>query len=209
MNFEKISEYLFELNNNQNLKEYYNGIINFEPGSFIPAVRYDAAIALNLFSRLKNPVNVLEIGFGSGASSLFINKNINPELFISLEKDSYRYNRGVKLLSNYKNNITLLNDDAFVYLEKSKVFFDFVFLDSVKSDYIKFINPIKKSLNHGGLLVTDNIIFSGRVVDDNVEKKYQNGVKYLNIYNKTLSDDNDFITLFVSTGDGLSISIKK
>lgn len=209
MNFEKISEYLLELNNNQELKEYYNDIINFEPGSFIPAVRFDAAIALNLFSRLKNPVNVLEIGFGSGASGLFINKNINPELFISLEKDIYRYNRGVKLLSKFKSNITLLNEDAFVYLDKSNAIFDFVFLDSVKSEYINYINPIKKSLNQGGLLVTDNIIFSGRVVEENVEKKYQNGVKYLKLFNKTLSLDNDFITLFISTGDGLSISIKK
>lgn len=209
---EKIYEYLSELNlNNKDLKNYYNEITNFQKVHFIPAVSFDVALFLHAIISIIKPKRVLEIGFGSGVSSLFMQKGYtNIETFISLEKDENRYNRGLKLLDKYKiKNITLKNMDAFIYLKSMAPKFDLIFLDAVKREYYQYISPIKYVIKDHGFLIADNILFNGKVVESKIDKKYQNGIKFLKLFNKMISEDNTFDTMFFPIGDGISFSIKK
>ena len=212
MDYNKIFSYINCLNsNNSKLKDYYNEIINFQKEHFIPAVTLETAIFLNWITNLLQPKNILEIGFGSGISSLFINmglKKINN--FISLEKDNNRYQRGINLLKKFKNNsIKLKKIDAFEFFEQNNHKFNFIFLDAVKREYYKYILPIKSILNPNGILICDNILFGGKVVNQKIDKKYQDGVKYMQLFNKMISEDESLHTFFLTNQDGLSLSIKK
>lgn len=207
-----INEYLNSLNlNNKPLSELFDKIKNFQNKHFIPLVSFEVASFLYMISSLQKPLNVLEIGFGSGASGIFILKGF-PETkrFISLEKDKNRFERGLELLKNLKleNKIELIKADAFEYLIKNEETFDFIFLDAVKREYRDYLEPLKKILNYSGVLICDNILFNSRVVQEKPEKKYESGVKNLKQFNNELAEDIIFNTLFLNIGDGLSISIK-
>ena len=211
MDYKKIFTYINFLNsNNLKLKDYYKEIINFENVHFIPAVTLETALFLKWISNLLQPKNILEIGFGNGVSSIFIFKGLDKIFnFFSLERDNNRYQRGLKLLKKYKiNSIQLMKKDAFNFLKYTTQHFDLIFLDAVKSEYHKYIPLIKPILNLNGILICDNILFGGKVVSDKIDKKYENGVKYMKLFNKMISEDKDFNTFFLTIGDGVSISIK-
>lgn len=212
MDYEKIFNYINKLNTTDlKEKEYYDEIVNFENEHFIPAVRTDVAFFLNLITLILKPKKILEIGFGSGVSSIFIGKDLsNIDKFISLEKDENRYNRGKRLLEKFNISfIDLQLKDSFDFFKENNEKFDLIFLDAEKTKYHEYIYYIKNNLPAGGILITDNIIFSGRVVEDNVEKKYVKGTNSIREFNEMISKDNDFKTLFFDTGDGISISMKR
>jgi len=207
---EKISSYLLDLNSSDDSIEYYNKILNYNYIHYIPAVRLEVAKLLNILCTLKKPRNILEIGFGSGVSSLFIQKDFKPDLFISLELDKKRYDRGLLLLENFNcKNIKLININAFEYLKSNKENFDFVFLDSVKREYIDFIDPITNILNPQGVFVIDNTIMSGKVIENNIDKKYLKGIESLKEFNKIMANNYKYSSLFLNIGDGVLLSIKK
>lgn len=192
----------------------------------IPVIRRTIGQLLTLFARLKSPTNILEIGTGSGYSTLCIRKGVGDlATIVSLERDRNRYEDAYKLFENYKN-IKLLYIDAFRYFDrndfaqnhsdrndftKNTQKFDYVFLDAQKRDYIELFPLIKHRLNQGGIFIVDNILFGGKVVNlsDLQKDKYSSGIDLLKRFNRVLADDSDFETVFLSVDDGISISIKK
>lgn len=208
-----LKNYFFSLNIvDKSLIELYEKTREFDDKYFIPAVSIEVAFFLNWIAFFKKPKKVLEIGFGSGVSSIFIYNGF-PEIneFISLEKDNNRFVRGKELLKKQKKSekINLLKIDAFEFLQNNKEFFDLIFLDAVKREYLIYLDLLKKFLNNNGILICDNILFNGRVVQDKLEEKYLNGVSYLKKFNKKLVDEKELETIFLNIGDGLSISVKK
>jgi len=210
---EKVIEYIYNLNKNQlKSKERYDFIINYNQIGFIPAVRYEVALLLNIIASIKKPKNVLDIGFGSGVSSIFIKDGCDDNSnIISLERDKNRALRGEELLK-YLNisMLNIINDNASAFFENNKIKFDFVFLDSAKNEYVTLLPIIKNNLLKDGLLIVDNTLFNNKVIEDieKIEKKHKNIVSTLKEFNYTLSNDNDFKTIFLTIGDGVSISIK-
>lgn len=212
-NFTGLQDYIDTLNSNNRLYTFYNEIINFQKDHIIPAVRFDTAIFLMDMVLFYKPEKILEIGFGSGASTLFMDKGARSYGYYkitSLERDRNRYARGMKILEKHNNNIELINADAFKYLsdENNKELFDFVFLDAVKRDYIDYLPLLKKALSKNGVLITDNILFNGKVIENGIPEKYKNGVELLKQYNEVLSKDDGFNTVFYNIGDGMSMSVK-
>jgi len=209
-----ITDYLDNLNKNNLFYDFYNEILSFENIHFIPAVRFETALFLYNTTFLNKPLTILEIGFGSGVSSFFINKGlidskIMPNSFISLERDNNRFNRGKRLIEKYNyKNIELLNIDAFYFLSQCKNGFDFIFLDAVKREYIQYLEKLKTILNKNGILICDNILFNGKIVEENISPKYKNGVTLLKEFNDTICKDKELNTFFYNIGDGLSLSIK-
>ncbi|MCG8570254.1 MAG: class I SAM-dependent methyltransferase [Spirochaetes bacterium] len=212
MDIDNIEKYIQSLNQQNEKYQYYEKIINFQNDYFIPAIRFDTALFLDFICTIYQPKSILEIGFGSGASALFINKNCHPKIFISLERDHNRYIRGQALLKEFSksnNDIQLLNQDAFEFLNTNQTTFDFVFLDAVKRDYVQYLPCIKKILNPKAVFIADNILFNNKVINQNLEKKYQTGVKLLKDFNQQITNDQHLNTVFLNIGDGLSISTLK
>ncbi len=210
---EKVIEYILKLNENQSKsKDKYDFILNYDPIGFIPAVRYEVALLLNIVASIKKPKNILELGFGSGASGIFIKDGCyDNSNMISLERDKNRADRGSELLKTLNiSNFNILNEDASIFFEKNDQKFDFIFLDSAKNEYLKLLPIIKDTLVKDGILIVDNTLFGNRVIEEleNIDKKYKNIVSTLKEFNYILSNDKELKTLFLTTGDGVSISIK-
>ncbi len=206
-----ITRYLNSLNGSQNnLLKLYDQILKFDNKYYIPAVKKDTSQLLFWLSSLKKADNILEIGFGSGISAISIYYGYKDfKKFISLERDNNRYVRGRQLFKMLKiKNIELIKIDAFDYFKENSDKYDLVFLDAVKKDYILYLDLLKERIIDGGLLICDNILFGNRVVKDNIEEKYKASVLKLKEFNEKLSLDKNFKTLFMSAGDGLSVSIK-
>ncbi len=193
---------------NETLSRYYEQIIDFKNEHFIPAVSLDTALFLKWFVNFTKPQKLLEIGFGAGASSLFMIYGLSDEVQLtSLERDGNRYKRGLDLLSAFNvNNIKLIKVDAFDFLNESNETFDLIFLDAQKRDYINYLPLLKKSLNSRGAIITDNLLFGGKVYETNIEKKYISGIESLKTFNRALMEDSQLDTFIFDIGDGLSVS---
>lgn len=193
----------------------YERIIAFQNEHFIPAVRFDTAMFLMQTAAMRQPNNVLEIGFGSGASSVFIRhglQNAADYRITTLERDNNRYVRGQALFAELGiSDIDLIKCDAFDYLRKCEHLFDYIFLDAVKRDYIDYLPFIKKILSQNGILIVDNTFFNDKVLRpiDELEEKYRSGVGLLDRFNRTLAGDGDFVTMMYNIGDGMTIAIKR
>lgn len=212
MDLEKVFSYLDLLNNNNDeLLKYFNDILEFERTHFIPAVRFEMALFLRFICGILQPEKILEIGFGAGASTLFMDDQLKRNrLFITLERDINRSNRGQSLLKHFnKGHINLLHKNAFDFLEESNEKFDLIFLDGVKREYINYIKPLKKAVSDRGIIICDNILFNGKVVEGELERRYKNGVELLRKFNSMITKDPELETMFLNIGDGISLSYKK
>ncbi len=207
-------EYISQLED-KSYRRDYERIIAFQNEHFIPAVRFDTAMFLMQTAAMRQPKNVLEIGFGSGASSVFIRhglQNVAGYRITTLERDNNRYVRGKALLEQLCiQDIELVKCDAFDWLHNCDAEFDYIFLDAVKRDYIGYLPIIKKILGKNGILIVDNTFFNDKVLRpiDELEEKYRSGVGLLDQFNRTLAGDGDFVTMMYNIGDGMTIAIKR
>jgi predicted O-methyltransferase YrrM len=180
----------------------------------IPVIRKDTAKVLYFLLKARAPKNVLEIGTGSGYSTLWIARALGRDVggagLVTLERDRNRYERAVEVLKNVPG-ARVLYQDAFEYLGSTSETFDAVFLDSQKRDYIGLIPLLEKHMAPGALLLADNIFFNGRVlhIDPADEKKYRDGTELLKEFNQYLSSGGKFETLFLPVDDGIAAAIKK
>ena len=215
----KLFSYLDELNSlaNPELADKYKEIIEYNFTHFIPAVRFDSALFLYQMALIRQPQNILEIGFGSGVSTYFIYKPlVSMKSFFTLEKDESRCLRGFDVLKAFEmENVTLLKEDAFVFLQeyrnKSLPKFDYVFLDAGKKDYLSYLPIINELMAPGGFLICDNTFFNGKVVleDEQLTKSYAKSVPLLKEFNVELGKSELYNTSYFWIGDGMSLSIKK
>lgn len=196
---------------NKDLDAFYKEINEFQNVHYIPSVSLEVANFLKWISSFKKPKKILEIGFGSGTSALFIHKGYDRhKKFFSLELDKNRYLRGLELLKYYNiDSIDLILKKSFEFLKKNRIKFDLIFLDGMKREYYLHIEPFKKIMNKNGILICDNILFGGRILEKNVDNKYKNGVKYMRLFNEMIFKEKSFDTFFLPIGDGISISLKK
>ena len=207
-------EYISQLED-KSYRRDYERIIAFQNEHFIPAVRFDTAMFLMQTAAMRQPKNVLEIGFGSGASSVFIRhglQNVAGYRITTLVRDNNRYVRGKALLEQLCiQDIELVKCDAFDWLHNCDAEFDYIFLDAVKRDYIGYLPFIKKILGKNGILIVDNTFFNDKVLRpiDELEEKYRSGVGLLDQFNRTLAGDGDFVTMMYNIGDGMTIAIKR
>lgn len=212
----KLFSYLDDLNlcANTELANKYKEIIEYRFEHFIPAVRFDSALFLYQLSLIKQPQNILEIGFGSGVSTYFINKPLaaSPKVFITLEKDESRYKRGIDVLKAFDmENVTLLNEDAFEYLKNCREKFDYIFLDAGKKDYLAYLPIIDNLMSQGGFLICDNTFFNGKVAlnEEDLTKSYAKSVPLLKEFNTNLAKSSLYNTSYFWIGDGMSLSVRK
>ena len=207
-------QYISQLED-ESYRSEYERIIAFQDEHFIPAVRFDTAMFLMQTAAMRQPHDVLEIGFGSGASSVFIREGLHncaEYKITSLERDNNRYVRGKSLLEQLNiQDIELIKCDAFDFLHNCAAEFDYIFLDAVKRDYIDYLPFIKKILRKNGILIVDNTFFNDKVLlpTDELEEKYRSGVGLLDKFNRTLAADVDFMTMMYNIGDGMTVAVRR
>lgn len=179
--------------------------------NFIPIVRDQTAKELVKLCQSLQPKKILEIGTAIGYSGILMLKSCNAKLH-TIEKDEERAEKAKENFQKYavSDRVIFYLDDAQKVIEElcsKNEKFDLIFLDGAKGQYIKYYPFLKKLLNGGGILFTDNIYLHGFVqTDDKVPHKHRSMVVNLRKFIDTLSQDSDFETQCYDIDDGFSIS---
>ena len=127
--------------------------------------------------------------------------------------------RAAKAEENFKkydkrSQITLIKGDALDVLSELVANgneYDFIFMDAAKGQYINFFDNIKKLLSPKGMLITDNMLQEGRLLDSRytVVRRERTIHQRMREYVNVLTTDKELETMLLETGDGMPVSVKK
>ncbi|WP_163328129.1 O-methyltransferase [Desulfurobacterium thermolithotrophum] len=178
----------------------------------IPILLPSAAIVLRLLVSLTKPKRVLEIGTGIGYSTLNI-YFAHPEAKITtVDLNRKRIVVAKEFFKKARVYIEVLEVDGFEvirdYLAENEKF-DFIFIDSVKSEYPFFNFKFQALLKSKGMAVFDNVLFRGYIAGKTFHPRYTRTVSLLKKFLLDVREYPGFETYLVPVGDGLLISVKK
>jgi caffeoyl-CoA O-methyltransferase len=162
---------------------------------------------LSMIAKLIQPKNILEIGTYTGYSSLCLAEGIRPEgKIITIDKNEELETLQNKYFekSGFRNIIEQRVGNALDLIPLIDEKFDLVFIDADKSNYINYFHLIINKMNPGGVILSDNVLWSGKVVEELNPKDVD--TKVLLDYNRLLNTDNRIETVLLPIRDGLTIS---
>ena len=165
---------------------------------------------LSMISKLVNPKNILEIGTYTGYSALCLAEGIKTdgELHtIDIDEELYEFQRKYFDKSEFGHQIYQHLGNALEIIPKLDITFDLVFIDADKENYSNYFNCVIDKLNAGGIILSDNVLWSGKVIE--ALQPNDTSTKALIEYNTLLKNDNRVETVMLPIRDGLTISRKK
>ena len=161
---------------------------------------------LSLISKIKSPLQILEIGTYTGYGTLCLAEGLatNGKIF-TIDRNEELINIQNKYFeeSGNRDKIVQLTGNAVDILMDLNENFDLIFIDADKENYIKYFEIVSKKLNPNGIIISDNVLWSGKVVEESDNDQETDTLKK---FNKLLSQDERFETIILPLRDGLSIS---
>ena len=161
---------------------------------------------LSLISKIKSPLHILEIGTYTGYGTLCLAEGLAADGKI------FTIDRNEELLeiqnkyfekSGNRNKIVQLTGNAVDILNDLNQTFDLIFIDADKENYVKYFEVVSEKLNPYGIIISDNVLWSGKVVEgDNNDEETDT----LKKFNRILNEDSRFETVILPLRDGISIS---
>lgn len=187
-----------------------NDICKFARENKVPIIRKDTRDVLILLTRIKNPLRILEIGTAIGYSALIMAFNTGSQCNIdTIEIDGDRVFLAKQFIkkAGMDKRITVICGDAGDVISCINKKYDFIFLDGPKGQYGEYFEQLMKLLDPGGLLVCDNMHFSGMVENEKkVRRRKITIVRNLRAFTEMLKQDKRLHTIFLPVGDGVSVS---
>ena len=180
----------------------------------VPIIRKEMGNLLKVLLQLVQPERILEVGTAVGYSSILMSENMPENCRITTIEN---YDKRIPVArNNFKRAgkedvITLIEGDAREVLGKLTGPYDFIFMDAAKGQYINYLPDIKRILRDGGLLISDNILQEGEIVESRYAVTRRNRTIHTRIreYVYELTHSEDFVTSIVPIGDGITLSVKK
>ena len=207
----KLIEYIF--NHTNNLHPVQKELIKYnESLGHIKRLQISILQAnfLQFLIKSRNINNCLEIGTFTGYSTLSMALSLNKNgKILTIDKDKQknmiarRFFRKAKILNKIILEVSNGND-ALIKLIKNKKKYDLILIDADKENYISYFDKSLKLLNKNGLLVVDNILWKGDVININPKDKLTKKIKLFNLHVKK-SKINKYI---LPIGDGFYICWK-
>jgi len=162
---------------------------------------------LSMLAKLIRPLNILEIGTYTGYATLCLAEgmlengsidtiDINEELF-DIQKKYFD-------LSPWKSQITQHLGDALEIIPSLNKKYDLVFIDADKDNYLNYFEIIVPIMNKGGIILSDNVLWSGKVLETPNPKDLSTNV--LIEYNRKVNTDPRVETVLLPIRDGLTVS---
>lgn len=162
---------------------------------------------LSMLSKLIRPKNILEIGTYTGYAALCLAEGLpedgeldtidNNEELVDFQKKYFDLSPWAKQMHQHLGNAL----DIIPTLNKK---FDLVFIDADKENYINYFNMIVPMMKKGGVILSDNVLWSGKVLEE--VKANDKSTKILLEYNQLLKDDSRVETVLLPIRDGLTVS---
>jgi len=179
----------------------------------VPIIRRETQSLLRVLLKDKKPVNILEVGTAIGFSALLMAENTSDSTRITtIEKFEKRIPIAKENFerSGYGHRITLLEGDAMEWLTKLTDTFDFIFMDAAKAQYINYLPEVKRLLTDGGMLVSDNVLQDGDIIESKfaVIRRDRTIHKRMREYLFALNNDNELTSTILPLGDGIALSVK-
>ena len=213
MNFisEKLNDYIKKHSNKESdlLKELSRETRSKILNSRMLSGSYQGRI-LSMISKLTKPKYILEIGTYTGYSSLCLAegmKNDGELHTIDKNEELYDFQKKYFNKSGYGDKIFQHLGNALELIQTINKKFDLIFLDADKENYAKYLELLVNKLNTNGILVTDNVLWSGKVTMPISDEDLS--TQEINKFNKLLNQRTDMETIILPIRDGISISRKK
>ena len=162
---------------------------------------------LSMISKLVNPEIIVEVGTYTGYSCLCLAEGLKKNgKIITIEKDEEFASIAKKFFdrSKYKEKISLLIEDATTAIENISEKIDLAFIDADKVNYTKYYDMLFPKLKNGGLIVADNVLWSGKVTQKVIDDETQS-IKNFNI---KVKNDERVENLIVGIRDGIMVCQK-
>jgi len=162
---------------------------------------------LSMLSKLIRPVNILEIGTYTGYSALCLCEGMqeNGTLHtIDIKEELVDFQRKHFDKSPWGNQIVQHLGEALDIIPTLDMKFDLVFIDADKENYINYFELTVPKMNQGGIILSDNVLWSGKVLEPLSPKDIS--TKILLEYNLLLKNDSRVETVLLPIRDGLTVS---
>ena len=182
--------------------------------TYVPIIRKEMQNFLKVILEIKRPKAILEVGTAIGFSALLMSEHVDEDCKITtIEK----YEPRIPIAKeNFKragkeNQITLLEGDAMEFLKTLEGPYDFIFMDAAKGQYIHFLPDILRLLSPGGILLSDNVLQDGDIIQSRfaVERRNRTIHSRMRDYLYTLTHHEQLTTSLRTQGDGVTLSVKK
>ena len=180
----------------------------------VPVIRREMQSLLKFLLAAVQPVRILEVGTAVGFSALLMCE-YNPvsceiitienyEKRIPVARENFRK-------AGREKQIILLEGDAAEVLKTLDEPFDFIFMDAAKGQYLHFLPDVLRLLKSGGVLVSDNVLQEGDIIESRyaVERRNRTIYKRMREYLYELKHNNELVTSLIPLGDGVALSTKR
>lgn len=176
----------------------------------IPVVHNEAGRFLAVLLSILKPEKILEIGTAIGFSAILMHEACGGNVKITtIERDAQMIKRAKENLkkAGISEDVTILEGDAAEKISEAEGVFDFVFIDAAKGQYMKFFQEISKKVRKGSVIVTDNVLFMGKVATEGLPpRKHRTIVVNLREYLSMLCENEKYDTSIIPLGDGMAIT---
>ena len=164
---------------------------------------------LAILSKMMQPRNILEIGTFTGYATLCLAEGLAKEgkiTTLDINEELAYLPKKYFQESEYSDQIDFQLKDAKMFLKETDEVFDFVFIDADKENYVEYFHLIKPKIKSGAVILFDNVLWYGKVLEENPKQKSTQIIKELN---EMVAKDDDFENLILPLRDGLHLIRKK
>ncbi len=209
---ERLVTYINSLN--QGNTEILNQIEQEAMQGEIPIIRKDMQSFLKVLLALYRPAKILEVGTAVGFSAILMAEYNPADCRITTIEN---YEKRIPLaLENFRRagkeeQIILQKGDATQLLVDMDGEYDFIFMDAAKGQYINFLPDVLRLLKAGGVLVSDNVLQDGDIIESHyaVTRRNRTIHKRMREYLYELTHHENLVTSILPVGDGITVSVKR
>ncbi|MET3529997.1 methyltransferase [Chryseobacterium flavum] len=170
---------------------------------------YQQGRLLTIISQMMQPKNVLEIGTFTGYATLCLAAGLGKDgkiTTLDVNEDLAYLPKKYFEESEYSDKIIFKLQDAKQFLKETDEFFDLVFVDADKENYAEYFKLIKPRTRSGSVIMFDNVLWYGKVLEENPKLKSTQSIKELN---DLAAKDEDFENLILPLRDGVNFLRRK
>ncbi|MBP3459500.1 MAG: O-methyltransferase [Lachnospiraceae bacterium] len=209
---ERFTAYINSLENGN--PPYLDELEAYAKKTQVPIIRKEMQSLMRTLLVMNKPKQILEVGTAIGFSALFMSEFMPRDGHITtIEKYEKRIPIAKENFRKFhkEEQIKLLEGDAAEILKELKEPFDFIFMDAAKGQYIHFLPDVLRLLAPGGLLVSDNVLQDGDIIESKyaVTRRDRTIHKRMREYLYTLKNHEQLETAILTLGDGVALSVKK